>query len=171
MPMAATSMMKRRVCSRPACAGLRAKRPRYPDGRRAGLGQRAGSRRIGRGQKRPAGKGHGERVVMDLRRELCRSDAELGREIGGGGAAQAITTARKALVVLMLVMRQCLSGVMRVIFRAGLGVSGTQVKRSMGVAARKRERQQHDQAAQEEGSLHCNEHVTPRGGKGSTIPA
>jgi hypothetical protein len=103
---------------------------------------------------------------MDLRRELCRSDAKLVREIGGGAAAQAIATARKALVVLMLVMRRCFSGVVRVIFRAGLGVSVTQMKRSIGVAACKRQRQQHDQAAQEQGSLYCNEHVTPKGLKG-----
>jgi hypothetical protein len=42
---------------------------------------------------------------MDLRREFCRSDAELGREIGCGAAAEAIAAARKSLGVLMLVMR------------------------------------------------------------------
>lgn len=41
----------------------------------------------------------------------------------------------------------------RVLFRTGFGV-GAQMKRSVRVAARKRERQQHDQAAQENGSLH-----------------
>jgi hypothetical protein len=35
-----------------------------------------------------------------------------------------------------------------------LAVSFIQVKRSVGIAARKRERQQHDQAAQEQGSPH-----------------
>ena len=105
MPMAATSVMKGKGCSRPACAGPRANGPATRTRLRAGLGQRAGSGRIGLGQKRPAGKGRCECVEMDLRRELCRRDAELAREIGGGAAAQAITTARKALVVLTLVMR------------------------------------------------------------------
>ena len=61
--------------------------------------------------------------------------------------------------------------VVGVLLRAGLGVSGIQMQRGMGIAARKRERQQHDQAAQDQGSLHGNEHVTPKGLKGSTIPA
>ena len=42
----------------------------------------------------------------------------------------------------------------RVLFRAGLGVSIAQMERGMGIAARKRERQQHDEATQEQGSLH-----------------
>jgi hypothetical protein len=43
---------------------------------------------------------------------------------------------------------------MCVLFRARLAVSLIQMERSMGIAARKRERQQHDQAAQEQGSPH-----------------
>jgi hypothetical protein len=40
----------------------------------------------------------------------------------------------------------------RMLVRAGRAVSGVQMKRGMGVAARERERQQHDRAAQEETS-------------------
>ena len=108
---------------------------------------------------------------MDLRRELCRSHAELGRKIDCGAAAQAVAAARKTLVVLMLMMRQRFSGVVGVLFRARFGVSGTQMKRGLSIAARKRERQQHDQAAQYQGSFNCNEHVTPKGLKTSIIPA
>jgi hypothetical protein len=42
---------------------------------------------------------------MDLRWKLCRSDAELGRKINGGAAAKTVATARKILVVPMLMMR------------------------------------------------------------------
>ena len=42
----------------------------------------------------------------------------------------------------------------RVLFRARLAVSGVEVKRSMGVAACKRERQQHDETAEVQGSLY-----------------
>ena len=35
-----------------------------------------------------------------------------------------------------------------------MAVNGVQMKRGMGIAARKRERQQHDEAAQKQGSLH-----------------
>src|SRR5215467_14336465 len=72
---------------------------------RAGLAQRTGSRRIGVGPERPAGKGRGERVIVDLRREFGRRDAEFGRRIDGRAAAEAVATARKSLVVPMLVMR------------------------------------------------------------------
>jgi hypothetical protein len=41
---------------------------------------------------------------MDLRRELCRRDAELGRKIDGRAAAQTVAAARKSLVVLMLML-------------------------------------------------------------------
>ena len=44
--------------------------------------------------------------------------------------------------------------VMRMLLRAGLGVSHVQMKRGMGVAIRKCEGQQQDQAAQEERPLH-----------------
>jgi hypothetical protein len=91
---------------------------------------------------------------MDLRGEFGRRDVELGRKIDGRTAAEAVAAARKSLVVPMLMMRRVFSGVMCVLFRARLAVSLIQMERSMGIAARKRERQQHDQAAQEQGSLH-----------------
>ena len=68
--------------------------------------------------------------------------------------AQAVAAARKCFVVLMLMVRRCFAAVVGVLFGARLGVSGGQMKRGMGIAARKCERQQHDQAAQEQGSLH-----------------
>jgi hypothetical protein len=71
---------------------------------RAGLAQRAGSGRTGLGQQRPAGEGHGECVVVNPRREFCRSDAQLGWKKGWGGAAQAVAAARKWLAALMLVI-------------------------------------------------------------------
>ena len=54
-----------------------------------------------------------------------------------------------------MLMGRCFPVKVGVLFRARLGVSGAQMKRSVGIAACKRERQQHDQAAQEQGSLHC----------------
>src|SRR5712692_322049 len=104
MPSAETSVMKSRDAPRPAGAVLRANGPATRKRARSGLGQRAGSGRIGVGQKCPAGERRCERVVMDLRRKICRSDSELGRKIDRGGAAQAVAAARKAVVVLMLVM-------------------------------------------------------------------
>ena len=134
---------------------LTGKRPATRGGWRAGLAQRAGSGRIGLGPQRPAGKRRGERVITDLRREFGRRDGEFGRKIDGRAAAEAIAAAGKSFVVPMLVMRRALSGaVVPVLFRAKLAVSGIQMKRSMSVAARKCERQQHDQAAQKQGSLH-----------------
>jgi hypothetical protein len=41
---------------------------------------------------------------MDLRRELGRRDAEPGRKIDGGAAAEAVAAAPKPFVVLMLMM-------------------------------------------------------------------
>ena len=71
---------------------------------RAGLAHRSGSGRTGLGQERPAGEGRGECVVVNPRREFCRSDAQFGGKIGCGGAAQAVAAARKCLAALMLVM-------------------------------------------------------------------
>jgi hypothetical protein len=104
MPMAATSVMKGK--------GVPAARVRRPLGKRpltrtrvrAGLAQRAASGRIGLGQKRPAGEGGGECVVTDLRRELGRRDAGLGRKIDDRAAAHAVAAARKSLIVLMLML-------------------------------------------------------------------
>ena len=134
------------------CTGLHANAIATRGGWRAGLAQRAGSGRIGLGPKRSAGKGRGERVITDLRRQFGRRDAEPGRKIDGRAAAEAVAAAGKSLVVRMLVERLCASALM--IFRARPAVSGIQMKRSMSVAARKCERQQHDQAAQKQGSLH-----------------
>jgi len=78
---------------------------------------------------------------MELRRKFGRRDARIRRKINGRAAAEAIAAARKAIVVPVLVMRRGFSAVVRVLFGARLAVSGVQVKRSMGVAACKRERQ------------------------------
>jgi hypothetical protein len=91
---------------------------------------------------------------MDLRGEFGRRDAEPERKIDGRAAAEAVAAARKSLVVPMLMMRRVFFTVVCVLFRTRLAVSLIQVKRSVGIAARKRERQQHDQAAQEQGSPH-----------------
>jgi hypothetical protein len=47
----------------------------------------------------------------------------------------------------MLVVRRGLSGVMGVFFGTGLGMSATQMQRSVRVAANKRQRQQDDQGS------------------------
>ena len=135
-------------------AGLETNGPATRGGWRAGLAQRAGSRRIGLGPQRPAGEGSGERVIMDLRRQFGRRDAEPGRKIDGRAAAEAVAAAGKSFVVRMLMERLCVSALVPMLFRARLAVNGVQMKRGMGIAARKRERQQHDEAAQEQGSLH-----------------
>ena len=121
--------------------GLQANGPATRCAMRAGLAQRPRSGRIGIGTELPAGEGRSECVVMDLRREFGRRDAGIGRNIDGRAAAEAIAAARKAIVVPVLVMRRGFSAVVRVLFGARLAVSGVQVKRSMGVAACKRERQ------------------------------
>jgi hypothetical protein len=51
------------------------------------------------------------------------------------------------------------------LLRAGLGVSDVQMKRSMGITVRKRERQQQDQAAQERGAFHGTIMYLRKGGK------
>jgi hypothetical protein len=123
---------------RPACAGIWTNAPQPGARMRARLAQRAGSGRIGLGQKRPAGEGRGERVVVDLRPELCRSDAELGRKIGCRSTAQAVAAARNSVAVPMLVMGWNFSGVVDVLFRAGLGMRSAQMQRSMGIAVGER---------------------------------
>ena len=91
---------------------------------------------------------------MNARQQIGRRHGERGRKINGSGATEAIAAAGKSLVVPMLVLRFGLAVMVGVLLGAGLTVSGVQMKRSMGVAARQRERQQHDQAAQEERPLH-----------------
>ena len=127
-----------------------------PRARRAsGLARRAGSGRARVGLQASAGQEYGPGVVMKARQQIGRRHGERGRKINGDGATEAIAAAGKSFVVPMLVMRRALSGaVVPVLFRAKLAVSGIQMKRSMSVAARKCERQQHDQAAQKQGSLH-----------------
>jgi hypothetical protein len=95
--------MKGKGLAQPAGAGLQANSPVTRGARRAGLAQRAGSGRTGLGQQRPAEEGRGECVVVNPRREFCRSDAELEWKIGCGGAAQAVAAARNTMVVPMLV--------------------------------------------------------------------
>jgi hypothetical protein len=90
---------------------------------------------------------------MDPRRQIGRRDTEDGRNIHGRAAAEAVATASKSMVVLMPIERH-FSVMTGMLLRAGLVVSIVQMKRSMGVAAGESERQQQDQAAQEQGSLH-----------------
>ena len=134
--------------------GLQTNGPATRGAARAGLAQRAGSGRIVVGPKRPAGKRRGERVIMDLRRQFGRRDAELGRKIDGRTAAEAVAAAGKSLVVRMLMERLCVSALVPMLFRARPAVSGIQMKRGMGIPADESQRQQHDQAAQKQGSLH-----------------
>ena len=79
-------------------------RPRNPRAGAPGLTQRAGSGRTGLWQKRQAGEGRSQRVIMDLRPDLGPSDGELGWKIGRGSAAEAIAAARKSVIVAMLVI-------------------------------------------------------------------
>src|SRR6516164_2198587 len=55
---------------------------------------------------------------------------------------------------MTMLMERCLSVMAGMLFGAGLVVSIVEMKRSMGVAADESDRQQQDQAAQEQGSLH-----------------
>ena len=87
------------------CTGRQANGPATRGVGRAGLAQRAGSRRIGVGTELPAREGRSACVVMELRREFGRRDAGIGRKIDGRAAAEAVAAARKAIVVPMLVIR------------------------------------------------------------------
>ena len=129
------------------------KRLHNPGAARAGLAQRAASGRIGIGPQHPAGQGCGQGVVIDPRRQIGRRDTERGSEIHGRAAAEAVAAARKPVVMPMLMERR-LSVVMGMLFGAGLVVSTVQMKRGMGVAANEGERQQQNQAAEEQRSLH-----------------
>ena len=57
-------------------------------------------------------------------------------------------------MVVLVLMERDLPVVVGMFFGAGIVVNGVQMTRGMGVAARERERQQHDQAAQKRGSRH-----------------
>ena len=54
-----------------------------------------------------------------------------------------------SVFLMMLMLGFGFPPVVGVLLRARLGVSGIQMQRGMGIAARKHERQQHDQAAQD----------------------
>jgi hypothetical protein len=84
---------------------------------------------------------------------MGRRDIERASKIGSGATAEAIAAARKSVVVPILTEWR-LSMVVGMLLRAGLVVSVVQMKRSMGVAADESERQEKDQAAQKQGSLH-----------------
>ena len=53
-----------------------------------------------------------------------------------------------------MLMGRCLPVVVGMLFGAGLVVSAVEMKRGMGVAAHEGERQQQNQAAEKQGSLH-----------------
>jgi hypothetical protein len=99
-PATETAVMKGRDVYGPVCAGLRANGPATQGAGAPGLAQRAGFGRPGLGQKRQAGEGRGQHVVMDLRPDF----GELGWEIGRGSAAQAVAAARFSVIVPMLVI-------------------------------------------------------------------
>jgi hypothetical protein len=92
---------------------------------------------------------------MDSRRQTGRRDTKRWSKIGGGVTAEAIAAARESLVMPMRMSRfgstMMVGGVL---FRARRVMSVAQMKRSIGVAADESERQEQDQAAQEQGSLH-----------------
>jgi hypothetical protein len=89
---------------------------------------------------------------MDARRQIGRRHGERGRKINSAAAGEAIAAAGKSLAVPMRMFG--LAMMVRMLLGAGQGVSGVPMKRGMCVAARERERQQHDQAAQEERPFH-----------------
>ena len=134
---------------RPAC-GQTSLQPGARE--RAGLAQRDRSGRTGLGQDRPTGKRRGQRLVMDLRPQLCRSDGELGRKKGCGSAAQAVAAARRSVIVPMLVIRRGCSDVVDVLFRTRIQVSGNQMQRGVSIAVGERQRQQQDQASDKQRS-------------------
>ena len=126
---------------RPAVVGLQANGPATRGAVRAGLDQRAGSGRIRIGLQRPAGQERGEGVVLDMRPQIGWRDTEDWRNIHGRAAAEAVAAARKPVVMAMLMERR-FTVVVGMLLRARLVVSTVQMKRSMGVAADKSERQQ-----------------------------
>ena len=128
-------------CLRPPGDGLQANGPATRGAARAGLGQRAGSGRIGIGLQGPAGEGRGQGVVMYPCRQIGRRDSERGSNINGRAAAEAVAAARKSVVMAVL-MEGCLSVVVGMLFRAWLVVSIVQMKRGIGVAAGESDRQQ-----------------------------
>ena len=88
-----------------------------------------------------------------MRRQIGRRDTEGWRNIHGRAAAEAVAAARKSVVMAMLMERR-FSVMVGMLLGAGLVVSAVQMKRSVGIAADESDRQQQDQAAQQQGSLH-----------------
>ena len=78
---------------------------------------------------------------MDPRRQIGRRDAEDATKIYDRAAAEAVATARKSVVALML-MERCLSVMVGMLLGTRLVVSIVQMKRGMGVAADESDRQQ-----------------------------
>ena len=74
-------------------------------------------------------------------RQIGRRDSERGSNINGRAAAEAVTAARKSVVMAMLMKRR-FTVVMGMLFGAGLVVSTVQMKRGIGVAAGESDRQQ-----------------------------
>jgi hypothetical protein len=85
---------------------------------------------------------------------MNRRDNQRWSKIGDGATAEAIAAASKSLVMPMRMLGFGSAVMVGVLFKAGLVVSVVQMKRGMGVAADESERQQQDQAAQEQRSLH-----------------
>ena len=77
---------------------------------------------------------------MGTRRHIGRRDTEGGSNIDGRAAAEAVATARKSMV--MVLMERCLSVMVGMLLGTRLVVSIVQMKRSMGVPADESERQQ-----------------------------
>ena len=88
-----------------------------------------------------------------MRRQIGRRDTEDWCNIHGRAAAEAVAAARKSVVMAMLMERH-FTVMVGMLLGAGLVVSAVQMKRSVGIAADESDRQQQDQAAQEQGSLH-----------------
>jgi len=104
---------------------------------------------------------------MNAGRQIGRREPERGGNVEGGAAAEAVATARKSLVVPMLMLRSGLALVVSMFLGARIVVSGVQMKRGMSVAAGESERQDHDQATQQAGIASRREHVPPKNRKPS----
>jgi hypothetical protein len=102
---------------------------------------------------------------VNARQQIGGSHVERRREIYGGAAAETVAAAGKSPVMPILMPGLGVPVMVGMLLRAGLGVSDVQMKRSMGITVRKRERQQQDQAAQERGAFHGTIMYLRKGGK------
>jgi hypothetical protein len=102
---------------------------------------------------------------VNARQQIGGSHVERRREIYGGVAAETVAAAGKSPVMPILMPGLGVPVMVGMLLRAGLGVSDVQMKRSMGITVRKRERQQQDQAAQERGAFHGTIMYLRKGGK------